>query len=289
MRKFVVSVILLIIVGGVAFYFGWIQFRIPEGSHAVVFTKTKGYESQAIPAGEFAWRWEALIPTNLKLHIYSDAPYTTSISSRGSLPSASIYRQELEEAPSFEYSLRIRVGYRFAAERLPELLEEESITPEGLNEWYAGREEAMKQQILGIVSENLEAIAESQGIASVTAELSPRIEESLEEIFPFLVVTSVVPQELTLPDLRLYRRARDLYFARLDARSEAIATVGVDTASRQIEQESRVARLERYGSVLAQYPSLLEYFNLLAENGFDPLNIQELGIAVPSQAAPQGQ
>jgi hypothetical protein len=287
MKKFVISLIILIIVGGVAFYFGWIQFRIPEGSYAVVFTKTNGYESRAIPAGEFAWRWEALIPTNLKLHVYSDTPYTTSISSRGSLPSASIYRQELDEAPSFEYSLRVRVAYRFAADRLPELLQDEAITPEGLNEWYAGREEAMQQQILGIVSENLDAIAESQGVASVAAELSRRIEESLQGLFPFLEVTSVVPQEITLPDLRLYRRARDLYFARLDAREQATATVGVDAASRQIEQESRVARLERYGSVLAQYPSLLEYFDLLAENGVDPLNIQELGIAVPPQAGTQ--
>ncbi len=282
MKKFLLSLIILIILGGVVFYFGWIQFRIPEGHYGVVFTKTHGYESTALKAGTFAWRWQALLPTNLTLHTYSAEPFTATLSSRGSLPSASLYAGELEESPSFDYSLRVRLSYRFDPERLPELLQDEVMEPEELVNWYEAREQAMQQQLLSIVSENLSTLAEAEGVASVSAELAETIQADLEEIYPFVTVTSVVPQEVQLPDLQLYRSARDLYYARIEARREAVATVGVDAASREVQQESRVSRLQQYGEVLSQYPSLLEYFDLLAENGVDPLNIQELGISLPA-------
>jgi hypothetical protein len=286
MKKFVISLIILIILGGVVFYFGWIQFRIPEGSYAVVFTKTGGYEDRAIAAGEFAWRWEALLPTNLTLHTYSAEPFTASLRSSGSLPSADLYGRQLEGPSSFDYSLSAEVRYRFDPERLPELLAEEIVDPQGLVSWYERREEQIRRQLLGVVSDNLSELAEAEEIATVSAELSEMIEAELAEIYPYLSITSVVLTELELPDLRLYRAARDLYFTELDSRREALRTSGVEAASEELRQESRVARLEQYGEVLADYPSLLEYFNLLAQNGVDPLNIQELGIRLPPSEVP---
>ncbi len=290
MRKFLLSLIILIILGGVVFYFGWIQFRIPEGHYAVVFTKTHGYEGTALEAGTFAWRWQALLPTNLTLHTYSAEPFSATLSSEGSLPSASLYAQELEDEPSFDYSLRVRISYRFEPERLPELLQDEVVEPEEIIGWYETQERAMQQQLLSIVSENLSTLAEAEGVASLSAELSETIRSDLEEMYPFLTVTSVVPREVRLPDLQLYRAARDLYYARIEARREAVATVGVDAASQEVRQESRIARLQQYGEVLTQYPSLLEYFDLLSENGVDPLNIQELGTTLSGpEGAPQDQ
>ena len=281
MKKFVISLIILIILAGVVFYFGWIQFRIPEGSYAVVFSKTGGYESRAIPAGEFAWRWEALLPTNLTLHSYTGDPHTATLRTSGSLPSADLYSRQLEENPSFDYSLRLIVRYRFDPERLPELLADEVVDPENLVSWYEDREDGMRQQLLGIVSDNLSTLAEAEETAAVSVELADLIREDLAMTYPYLSITSVIPSQVELPDLRLYRVARDLYFAELDARREAVSRSGVDAASQELQQQSRVTRLERYGAVLSEYPSLLEYFNLLARNGVDPLNIQQLGIQLP--------
>lgn len=282
MKKFVISLIILVILGGVVFYFGWIQFRIPEGHYAVVFTKTRGYDEEVIPAGTFAWRWEALVPTNLTLHSFSAAPHTVTLSAGGSLPSARLYEEELEANVSFDYDLRVEVNYRFDAEELPALVADEVIRPDTLMEWYGNRDSAMEQQLLEIVSDDLERLSEAADSAAVSGALSASVTESLEEMYPYITVTSVLPRRIDLPDLDLYRRARGVYRARLDARQEAVRSAGVAAAGREIEQESRVERLRRYGEVLAEYPSLLEYFDLLAANGVDPLNIGELGIELPT-------
>src|SRR6056297_3206225 len=101
--KLVLFLILLILIGGAAFYFGWIQFQLDEHTYGVVFSKTSGYEEEVLRPGEFNWRWEALIPTNMTLHEIEVLPRSVDLEKSGSLPSGSIYAQAVEASTDFKY------------------------------------------------------------------------------------------------------------------------------------------------------------------------------------------
>jgi hypothetical protein len=57
MKKFIFLFIILLIAGGCAFFFGWIQILIPAETYAVAFTKTGGFDDEVIEPGKFVWRW----------------------------------------------------------------------------------------------------------------------------------------------------------------------------------------------------------------------------------------
>jgi len=107
MRKLFVSLIILIIVGGVGFYFGWIQIQLPANTFGVIFTKTNGYEASVVRPGTFEWRWQRLLPTNLTLYTYTLAPQSTNVTVAGTLPGLSIVNSSREH-PLFPISLRFR-------------------------------------------------------------------------------------------------------------------------------------------------------------------------------------
>ena len=45
MKRFGVLMVVLLLLGGVVFYVGWVQIHIPAGHYGVVFTRTNGWES----------------------------------------------------------------------------------------------------------------------------------------------------------------------------------------------------------------------------------------------------
>lgn len=282
MRKFVVILILLIVVAGTAFYFGWVQFRLPPGTVGVVFTKTSGWDSDVLEAGEFSWRWEALLPTNLTLYVVDAEPVTVDVSSRGNLPSGALYGGFLEGAPTFDYEVRFDVSYRVDLERLPGLLEEGVIEGNDVSAWYESMNDRIETQALELVADAMEATSESspgERVSGFSQSMQQRLSSAISEA----EIVSVSPRRITLPDVGLYREAREIYFSAMDARRAAIEEAMASASTGEVFEEARLGALRRYGEVLAEYPVLLDYFRLGADEGVDPLNLRDLRPEGPGQ------
>lgn len=274
MRKFIVFFILLLIVAGVVFYFGWIQFQIPEDRMAVVFTKTGGWDEAPLNAGEFHWRWENLLPTNLTLHLFSTEPYSTTVRSSGQLPSGDLYRRYLEGEVDFSYTVELRLQFRVRPELLPGLVAGERLVPEELDSWYAMHADTIAQRGLDILNEYFAGL-ETDGVFSLS-RFGAHVRTAVEREFPQLEILQLTPVQVRLPDLQLYAAARAVYFDVVAARSEATAAAAFQAAGEEVRRESRLAILRRYGEVLKEYPILLEYFAMSAEKGIDPLDLDVL-------------
>ncbi|TVQ39240.1 MAG: hypothetical protein EA384_06990 [Spirochaetaceae bacterium] len=274
MRKLVISLILLIIVAGVVFYFGWIQFRIPEDRIAVVFTRTGGWDPEPLQAGEFHWRWENLLPTNLTLHLFSTEPFSATVRSAGTLPSADLYRRYLEGEVDFSYSVELSLRFRVRPDDLPSLVATERLTPDQLQEWYAEHADAMARRAVEVIDDFFAGLEQDQ-VFSIAA-FGRSVKTSLEREFPRLEILHVMPKQVRVPDLRLYAAARSVYLDVLAARSEATAAAAFDAAGDEVRRESRVAVLRRYGEILKEFPVLLDYFELSADKGVDPLDLDVL-------------
>jgi len=46
MKKFLAGLIVLVVLGGVVFFFGWVQLAVPPGSYGVLRSKTHGVDPQ---------------------------------------------------------------------------------------------------------------------------------------------------------------------------------------------------------------------------------------------------
>lgn len=274
MRKFVVGVILLLIVAGVVFYFGWIQFRIPEDRIAVIFTKTGGWDEQPVQPGEFHWRWENLLPTNLTVHLFSNQPHSAEVRAAGTLPSGDLYRRYLEGEVDFGYVVEFRLRFRVRPDALPALIARERLTPDQLEQWYADHADTMTRRGIELVDSFFAALQDDEAFS--LARFGRYLRTELEAEFPNLEILQLTPVQVRVPDLRLYAAARLVYLAVLDARSEATAAAAFDAAGEEVRRESRLALLRRYGEVLKEYPILLDYFSLAADKGIDPLDLDAL-------------
>ncbi|MFO8064341.1 MAG: hypothetical protein ACQETQ_00390 [Spirochaetota bacterium] len=290
MRKFLISLVIVILAGGTAFYFGWVQLQLPPNTYGVVFTKTGGWDETVLEPGEFHWRWERLLPTNFTLHVFPATPHDSVVTSSGTLPSGDVYAEYLDQRPDFGYEIEVDLAFRVRKEDLPQLAAEEDLEPEGLEEWYERQDSRIRDASRSMVRE-LYADAHDQSEGSVQLEsLEDELIDRLSERFSSLQFLSAVPNAVKIPDLGLYETARSLYFETIEARREAIAESEFDAEEERISQASRLETLKQYGQVLSDFPVLLDYFSLSAEEGFDPLEldaVRNLGAEEPQQEQEQ--
>lgn len=119
MKRFLTSLIILAIFGGVVFYIGWTQFKIKPENIGVVISKTNGIDKTPVENGKFAWHKQFLLPTNAVLKSFSIQPVNTIKTVSGSLPSV-----QGDNTYSFDFTISLTV----APETIPELLDSNKIT-----------------------------------------------------------------------------------------------------------------------------------------------------------------
>jgi hypothetical protein len=273
MKKLLISLLIMVIVGGVVFYFGWVQLQLPANSAGVIFTKTNGWEAEPVRAGDFEWRWQRVLPTNFTLYVYPVEPYNAEIRQRGTLPSAEIYASALEDEPDFSYDIQIDLTFVVRPESLPLLASEQGVLPEALSSWYetTAREISLRAEELLLPGNGTEG-----SLPASSAELEAQIREPLSSEFEMVEFRSISPRRFRVPDSALYERAREIYLAGLETRRDTItAQTRADTAQ-DLQTERRFETLRRYGEILSDFPVLLEYFLLTTETGTDPLELNEL-------------
>lgn len=268
MKRLVVVLLILILLGGVIFGFGYLPLRLGAGEVAVVFTKTGGWESEVLLPGTLTWRWQALIPTNLRLERFVLEPVGVDYRISGSLPGSELYAGSLDGV-SFDYLVSGEVL----------LLPEESQLPQLLESGVDIRNEDTLSSIRARVREAVEAevqdVLDGESNPDRT-DLRGSLENAVGQAVPELRVSSLVVEQLRLPDLELYNLARDEFFA-LIADSLAEARAASLRAAAQLGTESqRLSILQDYAEVLTSYPVLLDYFQLSDDLGRDPLGLEDL-------------
>jgi len=263
MKKFFTLLILFLILGGAAagFYFGWLQLRLGENDYGVVFTKMYGYDDKVLEPGRFIWRWEALIPTNLKLHVYHLEPQQRELSVSGTLPSGDLYRNFFEGNPDFSYRITLVLNFILDPEALPRLAETENLTPDNLDSYYQRQLSAALAQAVNILREKAEDPDFYTGQGIPKENLEELIAGHLGRQLPEIKLNSLLVKDVTVPDLTLYQKAREAYFAMMETQ-KSLSTESLRAATaKAMEKSVNLELLEKYGELLTRYPVLLDYLN----------------------------
>lgn len=248
---YILSVLIILGTGLAAFYTGWIQFQLDAGEYGVIYTKSHGWEENTVKNGEFSWRWQALFPTNLSLHIYKIMPNNALIKRSGSLPSGHLYAALIDENAVFDWNISTKIRYRIIPERLP-LLAAEGISATDLPSLYDDYEARLGGLLSDIIDEN---IADIQEIEQQLKRRANALDRNVE-----VADVSIISWEL--PDMSLYEEAQRRFVEIMEQRTAIVMELQEKALRRDDTQESMIDLLSRYGEVFTDHPILLELFAL---------------------------
>jgi hypothetical protein len=267
MRKLFGVFLVLVILGGTAFFFGWAQLRVPPGSYGVVRSKTHGTDPRLIREGEFRWIWYKLIPTNVVILVFSPNTPTLPLRLRGTLPSGDIYAGFAGLDADFTYEITGSLSFNIRADALPDLVSRRGIADQ---EGLAAYEQRIAGEITALVSRFPERyIEEGEGAEFIReAEMISQLQREIGAAYPEIENVLCGIQGLRLPDISLYRSVRSLYEAYLERQHRLLEMAVTVQADRHIASQIRFDELTQYGELLTKYPILLQYLAL--EKGQNP-------------------
>lgn len=268
------TLLILISAGGTVFYLGWIQFRLNAGEYGVIYTKTHGWDSEVLANGEFSWRWEALLPTNLTLHILESTLRTAVINKRGTLPSGELYKTMAGEGVDFGWSIQARVNYRVMPEAFPTLLSQ-GLGVEAVEDIYTEYESRLEGLVTRLVDEGIE----SSTVSLFEKELQSRA-MALDDRFE---IVDTVILDWRYPDRELYEESKKSVLENMRIRQAVLAEIEDARLRRDDIGTTKIELLSRYGEVLSAYPILLDLFSLEGNPGTSLLPLSE-GVS----SAPEG-
>jgi hypothetical protein len=139
MKKFLISLFILIILGGAGFFFGWAQMPVPPGAYGVLRSKTHGVDETLIREGEFRWIWYKLIPTNTETLVFTLKPVSWPFKVQGSLPSGNTDAAAAGVDADFSYELSGTLFFSIKPELLPALVDNNGIGDQGGLEEYENK------------------------------------------------------------------------------------------------------------------------------------------------------
>jgi hypothetical protein len=257
MKRALVTLIILLVLGGVVFYFGWVQILLPADACAVIFTKTGGFDERVTMPGTFSWRLERLLPGNLTVYRYSLAPHRSRVEIQRTLPSAELYSAILPEKPDFSIRAVADLEFSLRPESLPALLRDRHLYPENLPEYYRGEADALGAALV--------ELATGQAPAAATDLASVPDADALARCWalPHLLISGW-SCGAGRPDAGLYdlaRSYRSLVATRdrvRDAAENALAGERARAALARERESASLQSLAAYGELLNKYPVLLK-------------------------------
>jgi len=259
MKKFFNTLIILIIIAGIAFMFGWAQFSVPPGKYGVIYSKTHGLDQKPVQSGEFRWIWYKLIPTNVKISIFSLELINYPIDFKSSLPSGDAYTAFIGLANTdFSWNLKGELSFKLDPQMLIPIISKNNLVEQNDLDAY-----------LQSVAQNIEVLLlrllSSQGTDSVRLEQlmsgvpDADLDKEIKANFPEICDFSIVIKSAKYPDFVLYRQLQQIYENYLSKQREYTISSFGKRAENHMESQLRYERLERYGELLTKYPILLQY------------------------------
>lgn len=262
MSKLIIILIILLAIGGVVFYFGWVQIQLPENTYAVLFTKTGGWDEDVTEPGKFNWRWERLIPTNCTIHKFTLTTHTAEFTSSGTLPSGDIYSGIMEPSPDFGFSLDMTVSFGLKPESLPALVSDAQLSEESFETWYPETATAIASKAGAFIRERSTDVNTASSLTAMADAFIRELTIYLENSFPIVDLKAVFVDDIEVPDFDLYLTAKELFLEFSQSRKESFeeALPRITWTESRAEQHFNI--LEQYGELISRYPALLELFSL---------------------------
>jgi len=258
MKKFFITLLILIALGVAAFFFGWVQFSVPPGAYGVISSKTHGVDPDLVRSGEFRWVWYKLIPTNVQIAVFHIDPVKFSVDFNSSLPSGDIYASFAGLGTDFSWEMKGEITFSLDPDTLVSVASKNNIaSQEDLAAYLHKIALSIEVVIFRILSS-----AETDSLRLEKILAGNPDEEMKREInaqFPQIRDFSFTIQSAKYPDFILYKHVRLLYEEFLAKQREYVAAAFGRRAETHIESQFRFDELERYGELLTKYPILLEY------------------------------
>lgn len=260
-----VACIILSIIGGTAFFFGWVQLMVPPGSYGVLRSKTHGLDPMIIRAGAFRWVWYALIPTNAEIQAFTLDRVSRSSRIQESLPSGKEYASFAGFTLDFAYTLRISLSFTIKPDSLVSLTDTRHILDQaGLDAFeteLAAEIETFALQRLRIYTTDTAKLDELLGSGSLAA-----LERDIHQAFPDIENLTCSIKTRDFPDLTLYQQFKTLYTGYVAKQQEYVHSEQSLQPETRILTQIRLDDLTRYGELLTKYPILLQYLELEQRN-----------------------
>ncbi len=272
--NFFLSLIIILAAAGAVFWFGWVQFSLGEGDYAVIYTKTNGYESKPLKNGEFAWRWQALLPTNLSLHIFNLETRTYTLDKSGKLPSGDFYASMTGEDINFDWNIKMKILYHLNPDTLSSLVSD-GLLSAGLDSYYSDFEARLNSELINLVSTEVETNPDKT-IGDRIDRLEDAIKTRSGKLDKNIIVVDAAINNWTYPDPVLYAEARRLVIDLMNKRQSVLSEVEDGAVRREDARGARLSLLEEYGRILQEYPILLDLFSLEGHPGASLLPPEEL-------------
>lgn len=269
MKKLLVSLLILIILGSVLFFFGWVSFFIPAGQYGVLVSKTGGTHEKTLNPGVFHWYWEHIIPTNAKILNFDVPIQHVTTTAKGILPSGELYQRMFEGRPDFSWEITVHITGHVDPEALPHLSEKLSIIDqEALNQWT---EDSLKNAAVSssqdLIRECISDTTAYETFITNPASLANEIKDAImAEKHAQLAITSVTIEKIKIPDFSLYLTAKETYAVFQQNRSILLAKIATDEAGKSVSEYLQIERMGQWGELLSQYPILIEFLNVMGSD-----------------------
>jgi hypothetical protein len=266
MKKFLVSLIILIILGGAACYFGWVKTSVPTGEYGVIISKTHGIDKELVQDGKFRWLWYKLIPTNVKVLTFQLNQMEDDFSASGTLPSSETYASFGGVSMDFSYKVHGSFSFSLKPEVLPSLVEINAVSDQASLQAYCV---SLSEKISSYIVQQLQSYSENTATLETLQEkvIPSDLTDNIKSMFPELRDFSGTIYTASFPDFDLYESAKNLYLDYLSRQGEILMEQAAAAAAKKSNAQDRFDELTRYGKLLAEYPHLIQY--LAIEKGFD--------------------
>lgn len=249
MKKALVSLIILILFGGIVFYLGWVQFDVPLGQYGILQSKTSGVYPELIQSGKFLWRWERLLPTNTQLKIFSLDPISQTDTFSASLPSAQLYATKLEGNPDFTYAITVESKAKIHQDNLISLVEQHNLqNQEALEKLIRDELHQFNIAITSYLLQETQNDTTGLLIQTITAKELVEATELMKKS-PWLEIVSTDIRDVKMPDASLYLTAKNAY----------LNSIIEGTGAQEITESDNFSALVNLGEILTKYPVLTEY------------------------------
>jgi hypothetical protein len=259
MKKFFITLFILIILAGIGFMFGWAQFSVPPGKYGVINSKTHGIDPKIVRSGEFRWIWYKLIPTNVKIAVFSLDYNKYPIAFTSSLPSGDTYSSfvGLKNA-DFSWNLKGELGFRLEPGMLVTIATQNNLSnQEDLDAYLQSTAQNIEILLLRLLSSQGN---DSSGLEQLmSGNPDSNLEREIKNDFPWIYDFFIKIQSAKYPDFVLYRQLRLIYEEFLVSQRELATSSFGKRAESYMEAQLRFEELEKYGDLLTKYPILLEY------------------------------
>ncbi|MDR2922302.1 MAG: hypothetical protein LBU85_03040 [Treponema sp.] len=260
MKKFLTTLLLLVIIAGAGLFFGWAQLGIPPDGYGVIRSKTHGLYPHLVQPGEFLWIWYKLIPTNAGTTVLRLNPVNHEFTAENVLPSGRIYSTFAGIEDDFSWKMNAAISFSINPDAIIPLFSANTV---GSQEDLTRYEKDIAGQIEGFILRCVDQEDNSGQIETLLKDgQNPWFEREILNQFPSLHTFTLKIKSAKFPDYALYRQAKSLFENYMAVQKEYASGDIRERAKNRIDSMFRFDELELYGSLLTKYPILLEYLAL---------------------------